>query len=145
MPLFPKTVRWTSRNLNRAGINRPRVLVVDDYRDGAEAMAIFLSMSGYDTHFVLSGLEVADAITTCPPHIVLLDINMPAMDGFAVARQLRQDSKTRGIVIVAFTAQDELAIRTLGTAAGFDGYCQKGGSPEGLLNLFDEMAKPEKP
>lgn len=62
--------------------------MVDDYRDGAEAISLFLSLSGYDTQYVLSGLEVAAAVTAYPPEIALLDINMLCMDGFAVARQL---------------------------------------------------------
>jgi CheY-like chemotaxis protein len=54
---------------------------------------------------------------------------MPGMDGFGVARQLRQNPNTRDIVIVAFTAQDSSTVRRSGMAAGFDGYCQKAGAP----------------
>lgn len=125
----------------RPGTRRPRLLVVDDYRDGAEAISLFLSVSGYDTQYVLSGLEVAAAVAACPPEIALLDINMPRMDGFAVARQLRQDWRTRHIVIVAFTAQDEPTIRKDGIAARFDAYCQKGGTPDSLLHLFRQMGR----
>ena len=125
-------------------IHRPRLLVVDDYRDGAEAISVFLSLSGYDTQYVLSGPEVPGAVTAHLPEIALLDINMPGMDGFAVARQLRQDWRTRHIVIVAFTAQDEPAIRKDGIAAGFDGYCQKGGTPDSLLHLFNQMGRSDK-
>ncbi|WOD14362.1 response regulator transcription factor [Paraburkholderia kirstenboschensis] len=66
--------------------DRRRVLVVDDYYDGAEAISMFLSLSGYETHFVVSGQEAARAVTDWTPDIALLDINMPGMDGFSVAR-----------------------------------------------------------
>ncbi|WP_429299049.1 response regulator transcription factor [Paraburkholderia sp. GAS199] len=70
----------------RVGIRRPRLLVVDDFRDGVEAISLFLSLSGYNVQYVLSGLEVATAVIACPPEIALLDINMPRMDGFSVAQ-----------------------------------------------------------
>ena len=66
---------------------------------------------------------------------------MPGMDGFAVARQLRQDEQTRNIVIVAFTAQDEDIIHVQAIAAGFDGYCQKGPPLDSLLRLLEQIAQ----
>lgn len=116
------------------------MLIVDDYYDGAEAISMFLSMAGYDTRFVLSGLDVGGAITAWSPDVAILDINMPGMDGFGVARQLRQNPDTRGIVIIAFTAQDSSAVWRSGMAAGFDGYCQKAGAPEALLHLLTQMS-----
>lgn len=105
---------------------------------------MFLSMSGYDTQYVLNGRLVAAAVAACTPEIAVLDINMPGMDGFAVARQLRQDWRTRHIVIVAFTAQDEPAVRKDGISAGFDAYCQKGSAPDSLLRLFSQMGQTGK-
>ena len=116
------------------------MLVVDDYYDGAEAISMFLSVSGYDTRFVLSGPEVAGAIAVWTPDVAILDINMPGMDGFGVARQLRQNPGTRDIVIVAFTAQDASTVCRSGVAAGFDGYCQKAGAPDALLRLLSQMS-----
>ncbi|GAB7522515.1 response regulator [Paraburkholderia sp. 2C] len=61
---------------------------------------------------------------------------MPDIDGFALAGRLRNLAQTRHIVIVAFTAYDESTIRQPGIAAGFDGYCQKGATPDSLLHLL---------
>ena len=142
MSSFPRTARWTTRNLvERTTYHRRRLLVVDDYRDAAEAITVLLSLAGYDTQFVLSGQAVSAVLTTWTPELALLDINMPDMDGFAVARQLRRAQLTRRMVIVAFTAQDEHTIRAEGVAAGFDGYCQKGGDPDALLRLLDQMTQ----
>jgi two-component system OmpR family response regulator len=68
-----------------------------------------------------------------------MDINMPVMDGFAVARQLRQHGCSRHITIVAFTAQDESTIRSNGTAVGFDAYCQKRSGPNASIYLFRQI------
>ncbi|MGT2471846.1 response regulator [Paraburkholderia terrae] len=141
MALLPHAARWTPRTLPRKRPHRPRrLLVVDDEQAGAEAIVESLSLSGYDAQFVLSGQAAVRALDAWTPEIALLDINMPGMDGFAVARQLRQDGRTQHIAIVAFTAQDELAIRAEGIAAGFDGYCQKGAAPESLLRLLKQIA-----
>ena len=119
---------------------RRRLLVVDDHQPGAEAITASLSLSGYDAQFVLGGLAVIGAISAWTPGIALLNINMPGMDGFAVARQLRQHDRTQHIVRVAFTAQDKSTVRANGVAAGFDGYCQKGAAPELLLLLLEQLA-----
>jgi CheY-like chemotaxis protein len=103
--------------------------VVDDYHDGAAAISMFLSPSGYDTRYFLSVTDVALAVAGSIPEIVLLDINMPGMDGFAVARQ---DWRTQDIAILAFTALDEPVFRKGGIAAGFDACCQKGRAPDSL-------------
>ncbi|WP_251031264.1 response regulator [Paraburkholderia strydomiana] len=126
---FSHAARWTPRKLPEGTSDRRRVLVVDDYHEGAEAISIFLSLSGYETRFVLSGLQVADAITAWTPEIALLDINMPGMDGFGVARQLRNNPQTQAILVIAFTAQDLSGVWRRGIAAGFDGYFQKGECP----------------
>jgi CheY-like chemotaxis protein len=125
----------------RTATHRPRLLVVDDHRDGAEAISIFLTLSGYDTQYVLGGPEVLGALTVSVPEIAVLDINTAGMDGFAVARLLRQDWRTRHILMLAFTSQDESAVRKDSIASCFDGYCQKGGAPESLLHLFDQMSR----
>ncbi|MBC8642891.1 response regulator [Caballeronia sp. EK] len=96
--------------------------------------------SSYDAQFVLDGSAVIGAVSAWTPEIALLDINMPIMDGFAVAQQLRQHDVTKHIVIVAFTGQDEWTVRAAGIAAGFDGYCKKGIAPASLLLLLEQLA-----
>lgn len=73
------------------------------------------------------------------PEIAVLDINMPCIDGFTLARQLRNEVRTQRIILLAFTAYDEITIQTNGIAAGFDGYCQKGTGPAPLLRLLEQM------
>jgi len=138
---FSHTARWTPRKLPGGTTDRRRVLVVDDYHDGAEAISMFLSLSGYETRFVLSGREVDGAIAGWTPDIALLDINMPGMDGFGVARQLRDNPRTQDILIIAFTAQDLSIVWRHAIAAGFDGYCQKAGAPDVLIHFLSQMCR----
>ncbi|WP_236674466.1 response regulator [Paraburkholderia hospita] len=114
---------------------------MNDHSDGAEALTAFLHLYGYDAQFVLSGFDVMRAIANRPTEIALVDINMPGMNGFEVARQVRQDPRTSDMLIVAFTSQDELAIRTVAISSGFDGYCRKGSAPSLLLDLLEQMTR----
>ncbi|KXV05034.1 hypothetical protein CR51_13020 [Caballeronia megalochromosomata] len=117
------------------------MLVVDDYRAGAEAITAVLSIEGYDARCVLSGHAALELTATWIPDIALLDINMPEMDGFALARQLRRTSETQHVALVAFTSQDERITRIPGVAVGFDAYCQKSGTTDALLQLLVRMTQ----
>ncbi|MEX3842815.1 response regulator [Paraburkholderia nodosa] len=117
-----------------------RVLVVDDYGPGAEAVSASLTEAGYEVRFVLDGLAALETVRSWIPQIALLDINMPEMDGYAVARRLRAEDLTRQTIIVAFTALDEPTTRRSGVGAGFDAYCQKGAAPGPLLRLLETLA-----
>lgn len=133
-------IRWTARTVQHApALAGYRLLVVDDYRPGAEALTAALLLAGYDAQCVVDGPAALLAVAARMPDIVVLDINMPDMDGYAVARRIRHDVTTQHVVIVAFTAQDESAVRVNGKAAGFDAYCQKGAAPGPLLRLLEQI------
>jgi CheY-like chemotaxis protein len=141
MPLLSHTARWTARTLPRLHVRASRrLLVVDDYRLGAEAVAASLSLMGYDARFVLDGPAALQTVAAWLPEIVVLDINMPGMDGFGVARRLPRDIRAQHMLIVAFTAQEELVVRTEGVASGFDAYCQKGAALIPLMRLLESIA-----
>lgn len=106
---------------------------------GAESLTTVLSLAGYDAQCVLDGSAALLAVAAQMPDIVVLDINMPGMDGYTVARILRHDVTAQHLVIVAFTAQDERTVRSDGVAAGFDAYCQKGAAPGPLLQLLEQI------
>jgi CheY-like chemotaxis protein len=140
MKSFFGTTRWTARTADHAATHANcRLLVVDDYRPGAEALTAALSQAGYDARCALDGPAALLEVAAQMPDIVVLDINMPGMDGYTVARILRLDVSTEHLVIVAFTAQDEPVVRSNGVAAGFDAYCQKGAAPGPLLRLIEEV------
>ena len=102
-----------------------RVLLVEDNVDAAETMALVLGAFGHDVrtaHDGLSGLKVA---IEYQPHIVLLDIGLPGMDGFEVAKQLRLQPTLKNIVLVAMTGYGEVAARQRSRDAGFDHHLVK--------------------
>ena len=135
-----RSMRWTEQTARHAPASGAyRLLVVDDYRPGAEALTAALSLAGYDARYVPDGPTALQTVAVQMPDIVVLDINMPDMDGYAVARRLRRDIKAKHVVIVAFTAQDEPSVRSNGLEAGFDAYCQKGEAPGQLLQLLEEL------
>ncbi len=80
-----------------------RVLVVDDNRDAAESLAMILDLSGTQVEVALSGAQALEKVRSFAPDIVLMDIGMPGMDGYEVARRLRADEATRDLVLVALT------------------------------------------
>jgi len=140
MPSHLKTARWTVRNFPRPNDCVSRVLVVDDYRPGAEAVSASLTVAGYEVRLVLDGVAALQTVRSWLPHIALLDINMPGMDGYAVARRLRGEVLTQHTIIVAFTALDEPTARLSGMDSGFDAYCQKDAAPGHLLRLLERLA-----
>jgi len=106
-----------------------RVLVVDDCPDSAESMAILLRLSGYEVETATGGQSALRAARLRRPDVVLLDIAMPGMTGYEVARQLR-DLFHDDIGLIAITANgfEEDCRRCL--EAGFDRYFVKPADPD---------------
>lgn len=103
---------------------RARVLVVDDNVDAADALAVLLQMHGYVTRAAYDGQQ---AITQCAlfePDMVLMDIDMPVMDGYGAARELRRQCGKR-LVLIAVTGRVTADDRADAVRAGFDAYLTK--------------------
>lgn len=113
-----------------------RVLVVDDNRDSADSLAMVLELLGHQVQAVNDGPAALDAVSGFRPDVVLLDIGMPGMTGFEVARRLRERPDSAGLRLVALTGygQDEDRRRT--SEAGFDAHLVKPASPESLLPIL---------
>jgi two-component system, OmpR family, response regulator len=127
--------RWTSRTAPVTG-RATRVLVVDDNRNVADALTAYLDCGVLKTLAVYGGIAAIAASCVWRPDIVLLDISMPSVDGFAVAKCLRGNARTSTAVIVALTAHDETFVQQRASPTDFDAYCQKGlvlDSLDGLL------------
>jgi two-component system CheB/CheR fusion protein len=99
---------------------RRRVLVVDDITDSAESLARLLRRWGHEVHLAHDGPSALSAARSTAPEIVLLDIGLPGMDGYEVARQLRQDPDQSTTVLVALTGYSQLTDRQQTHDAGFD-------------------------
>jgi CheY-like chemotaxis protein len=97
-----------------------RVLVVDDNVDAAESMGLLLEALGHEVQTAHDGLSAVEAAIKFLPNVVLLDIGLPRIDGFEVAKRLRQHPALSGIVVIAMTGygQDEDKRRSI--EAGFN-------------------------
>jgi PAS domain S-box-containing protein len=115
-----------------AGTPRKRVLVVDDNVDAAESIGMILRVSGYDVHCVYDGFSVLATARSYRPDVVVLDIGLPGMSGYDVARQLREQPEFKRTPLVAVTGygQDEDRRRSL--EAGFDYHLMKPINPDTL-------------
>jgi len=99
---------------------RRRVLVVEDNADSAEAMVMLLGELGHEVMMVNDGAAAVEAARGFHPDVILLDIGLPGIDGFELARRLRADVETRGARLVAITGYGQPADRERSSAAGFD-------------------------
>jgi CheY-like chemotaxis protein len=115
---------------------RRRVLVVDDSTDSAESLARLLRRWGHEVHLAYDGPSALAAARSTAPQVVLLDIGLPGMDGYEVARQLRQDPDHAGIVLVALTGYGQATDRRQTCDAGFDQHLIKPVDPTLLRTLL---------
>jgi signal transduction histidine kinase/ActR/RegA family two-component response regulator len=122
-----------------AAAMQSRILVVDDYEDSRESLALFLSMLGSEVRTAQDGLEAVEAAATFRPDVVLLDIGMPKLNGYEAARRIREQSQGDRVVLVALTgwAQDEDRQRS--KEAGFDFHLVKPVDPAALKRLLAEL------
>jgi PAS domain S-box-containing protein len=108
-----------------AGANCRRVLVVEDNRDGLETLLALLDMLGYEVAGAADGREALAQARKFRPHIVLLDLGLPVMDGLEVAKALREDEEFSDVFIAALTGWGAEADRRRTAEAGFDAHLTK--------------------
>ncbi len=102
-----------------------RVLVVDDRRDVADTLTLLLESAGHQVWTAYDGPDALVAAELHQPDLVLLDIGLPGMDGYEVARQLRHNTRTRHAVLAALTGYGQPADAAQAEAAGFDAHFVK--------------------
>ena len=115
-----------------------RILIVDDNALNTELVSFVLDEAGHDIESALSADEAIVSIERFRPQLILMDIQMPGMDGLELTRRLKADPATRDIIVVAFTAYamrgDEARMRE----AGCDGYISK---PIDVKQFGEQVAK----
>ena len=114
-----------------------RILVVDDNVDVVETTTMLLSLSGHAVHSAKDGLQALQAAAQFRPEVVLLDIGLPLMDGYEVARRLRQMPEMAGALLVALTGYGQQGDRQRGKEAGFDAHMLKPVDPHALARVID--------
>lgn len=114
-----------------------RVLIADDERDTAAMLAAILREEGHETHIVLRGDEVLEMDRLLRPDVVLLDVSMPGMSGFAVAREIRTRRGVAAPLLVAISGKwTRKEDQSLGEGVGFDHYLLKPCDPKQLIEIL---------
>jgi CheY-like chemotaxis protein len=116
-----------------------RILVVDDNQDAAESLGLYLGMFGHDVRLAFDGLAALAMAGEFRPHIALIDIGLPKLNGYDTARRIREEAWGQAMVLVAVTGwgQDEDVRRA--REAGFDEHMTKPVDPQALVQLVAQL------
>lgn len=113
-----------------------RVLVVDDNTDATEMMAALLEMHGHTVWIAHDGHTALAHADQIAPEVALLDIGLPGLDGYELARRLRQADGTRQARLVAVTGWGQDGDRAKARDAGFDAHLTKPAAPHDILAVL---------
>jgi PAS domain S-box-containing protein len=122
-----------------------RVLVVDDNKDAADMLAMVLQMFGHEVQRANSGETALALAAEYQPEFVLLDIGLPDINGYEVARRLRQQPETKGVWLIALTGYGQDSDRLQSQEAGFDHHLVKPVEPQKLQDLLATLAQQPRP
>ena len=117
-----------------------RILVVDDNRDAADGMRGWLAEAGEDVRIAYDGAAALDVAREFRPQVVFLDIGLPDMSGYEVARKLRAMPGTEHVLLIAITGFGRPEDVALSREAGFDDHVTKPAEPERVLGLIGRLA-----
>jgi signal transduction histidine kinase/DNA-binding response OmpR family regulator len=118
-----------------------RILVVDDSVDTARAMARLLGTAGYEVIATHDGLEAIAAARDQRPDVLLLDIGLPGLDGYEIARQVRREEALAGATLIAISGYSQDKDRRRSREAGFDHHLAKPVDYELLFSLLDAATR----
>ncbi len=118
---------------------------MDDNEDAAESLALLLRMEGHDVRVAHDGPTALAAVEANPPDLVFLDIGMPVMNGYDVARAIRAQPWGADMVIVALTGWGQESDRRRTKEAGIDHHLVKPVDVEALRALLASLAGQESP
>src|ERR671915_452473 len=122
-------------------MKEPRILVADDDEDAVLSLTLLLREEGYAVRGVYRGSEVLQAVFNFAPDVVLLDIGMPQMTGYDVARTLRERYGSARPALIAVTGRSGKTDRQQALAAGLEHHVTKPYEPRALLALLALLAK----
>ena len=118
-----------------------RVLVVDDNQDAADSLGMVLKFLGTDVRVCHDGPSALEMLGTFRPDLVLLDLGMPGMDGYEVARRIRQNPEYRDLTLIALTGWGQEDDRRRSRSAGFDHHLIKPAGVDALRALMTTMGR----
>jgi len=116
-----------------------KILIVEDNQDVADVVQMILEHLGYVPLVAMTGKQGVNLATSQLPDLILLDISLPEMDGFAAARQIRQNPKTHSIPILATTGKASFEDRKRCLQNGCDDYISKPYTPKQLASRIERL------
>jgi len=119
----------------------PVVLVIEDNEQNLYLMRFLLEKYGFTVEETKDGEKGLEKAKALKPHLILLDIQLPKMDGYAVARELRKNNELANTAIVAVTSYAMVGDRERILAAGADGYIEKPIDPEKFIEQIKELIR----
>ncbi|TDY21755.1 PAS/PAC sensor hybrid histidine kinase [Paraburkholderia sp. BL6665CI2N2] len=117
-----------------------RVVIVDDNADAAESLAMVLELEGHEVRTAGDGVAGLELISAFAPQAVILDIGLPQLNGYEVARRIRQDYQHAGIVLIAVTGWGQQQDKQTALAAGFDHHFTKPVDPGELQRVLSRQS-----
>lgn len=117
-----------------------RILIVEDIPDAAESQAKLLQILGHEVRVARDGPQAVATVASWSPEYVLLDLGLPGMDGYELARRFRQEAACRDSVLIAVTGYGRQEDRQKSQAAGIDYHLLKPVEPKMLLSLLSRHA-----
>jgi DNA-binding response OmpR family regulator len=116
-----------------------RVLVADDEADIRDLVALALELAGYDVETAIDGVEALSRIRASPPDAVVLDVMMPALGGYEVARALIAEPRTAALPVVMLSAKCQATDVNAGLASGAQVYLVKPFAPQELVRQVNRL------
>jgi PAS domain S-box-containing protein len=116
-----------------------RVLVADDNRDAADSLAVLLELEGHEIVLAYNGIEAFDVCELEPPQVALLDIGMPGLNGYDLARRIRAQAWGQHVKLIAITGWGQADDRNRALQAGFDFHLTKPVTPQALAAVLSSV------
>ena len=142
--LPPSAIRTADSTAHSPGAPQPpvaqrrSVLVVDDNRDAADTLAVFLELEGHEVSVAYGAEQALSIGASKPPDVAILDIGMPGMNGYELARRIRQETWGPSVFLVAATGWGHEDDRRKAASAGFDRHLTKPVNPNAIIAMLSE-------
>ncbi len=117
-----------------------KILVVDDLKDITESMVVLFEALGHEARTASDGRQAVELAPAFEPEIVFMDLDMPVLNGYEAAREIRAAALARQPVLIALTASTGVAVEVATRACGFDFYLRKPADTNALLALVDDLS-----
>jgi two-component system CheB/CheR fusion protein len=115
-------------------------MLIEDNANAREMLRLMLELAGHVVYDAADGVRGLELLRVVEPDVAIIDINLPGMDGYEVAKQIREQPLGQGMMLLALTGYDLPGDSTPSAARGFDFHCVKPIDPDQLVHLLGEVA-----